>query len=196
MKRRFGLWVAVIAGLLSIGVAPTAAQTRVKLATMAPDGSAWHKALMGMGSEWQRAAGRWSVADGSTRVAPPATRRPWCARCVSDSWTPAGSPSSAWSRSIRRSRLSASLCLFDSYEELSGVLEACEPYFEERLEEKGFVLLNWAHGGWAHLFSGLEIRSVERSQAGEDLRLGGRRHQGPVVEGQRLQPRALAAPIS
>jgi TRAP-type C4-dicarboxylate transport system substrate-binding protein len=43
--------------------------------------------------------------------------------------------------------------MYDSYEELYYVLDKMRPRLESRLEEKGFVVLNWADGGWVHFFS-------------------------------------------
>ena len=43
--------------------------------------------------------------------------------------------------------------MYDSYEELYYVLEKMRPRLESSLESKGFVVLNWADGGWVHFFS-------------------------------------------
>ena len=168
------------------------AQAPVKLATMAPDGSAWHKALMNMGSEWRR------LPDGGVglRVYPGGT----------------AGDEAAVVRKMRIGQLDAAgitivgldeidpsfealgiPLLFEDYDELAGVLERMRPYFEERLEAKGFVLLNWAHGGWAHLFSAFEIRAIDDLKrakifvsAGDDVRVQWWKDNG-------FSPRALAA---
>jgi TRAP-type C4-dicarboxylate transport system substrate-binding protein len=188
---RGGLACLAVAAL-GVGAGPVEAQTRVKLATMAPDGSAWHKALMEMGSEWRK------LPDGGVelRVYPGGT----------------AGDEAAVVRKMRISQLDAAAItivglveidesfealgiplLFDSYAELSRVLEELRPYFEQRLEAKGFVLVNWAHGGWAHLFSALEIRSIEDLKkakifvsAGDDVRVQWWKDNG-------FNPRALAA---
>jgi len=43
--------------------------------------------------------------------------------------------------------------MYSSYEELDYVLEKMRPRLESRLAEKGFVVLNWADGGWVQWFS-------------------------------------------
>jgi TRAP-type C4-dicarboxylate transport system substrate-binding protein len=42
---------------------------------------------------------------------------------------------------------------YDSYDEVYGVLEKMRPRLEQGLEAKGFVVLNWADGGWVHFFT-------------------------------------------
>jgi len=42
---------------------------------------------------------------------------------------------------------------YESYEELYEVLERMRPRIESQMEAKGFVVLNWADGGWTHFFS-------------------------------------------
>ena len=42
---------------------------------------------------------------------------------------------------------------FDSYDEVYWVLEKMRPKLEASLEQKGFVVLNWADGGWVHFFT-------------------------------------------
>jgi TRAP-type C4-dicarboxylate transport system substrate-binding protein len=43
--------------------------------------------------------------------------------------------------------------MYDSYDELYYVLEKMRPRLESSLESKGFVVLNWADGGWVHFFA-------------------------------------------
>jgi TRAP-type C4-dicarboxylate transport system substrate-binding protein len=43
--------------------------------------------------------------------------------------------------------------MFESYPELFYVLRKMEPELKKRLEAKGYVLLNWGHGGWVYFFS-------------------------------------------
>jgi TRAP-type C4-dicarboxylate transport system substrate-binding protein len=43
--------------------------------------------------------------------------------------------------------------MYESYDELYYVLEKMRPRLESSLEAKGFVVLNWADGGWVHFFA-------------------------------------------
>src|SRR5258708_33394662 len=43
--------------------------------------------------------------------------------------------------------------MYDSYEEVYYVLDKMRPRLESSLESKGFIVLNWADGGWVHFFT-------------------------------------------
>ena len=43
--------------------------------------------------------------------------------------------------------------MYDSYDEVYYVHEKMRPRLEASLEAKGFVVLNWADGGWVHFFT-------------------------------------------
>src|SRR5258708_8061026 len=43
--------------------------------------------------------------------------------------------------------------MYDSYEEVYYVLDKMRPRLESSLESKGFIVLNWADGGWVHFFA-------------------------------------------
>jgi TRAP-type C4-dicarboxylate transport system substrate-binding protein len=54
---------------------------------------------------------------------------------------------------------------FESDEEALHVLEALTPRLRDSLADSGLVLLNWGHGGWAHIFSAQPIRDMSDLQA-------------------------------
>jgi len=145
---------------LALAATASAAATTVDLATLAPDGSPWHKQLERMGHDWQQGT------DGRVRL------RIFPGGVAGDD--------PAIVRKIRIGRLSAGAVsivglaemdsafevfsiplFFDSYEEFAYVLDRLAPTLAARLEEKGFVLLHWIHGGWVHIFSKRRIESVE-----------------------------------
>ena len=137
--------------------------TTVRLSTILPANSVWDKALKQMGSEWQQAT------DGRVRL-----------RVIS------GGSQGDESTIIRRLRLNnphaAALTqpglaevddafnvfgipfFFESDEEAAHVLEQLTPTFERALADAGLMLLNWGHGGWAHIFT------AERVETLDDLR--------------------------
>jgi TRAP-type C4-dicarboxylate transport system substrate-binding protein len=66
----------------------------------------------------------------------------------------AGVLTSAGLGEIDRSIYALSIPLaFDDYEEVYAVLEKMRPKLEASFESKGFVVLNWADGGWNHFFT-------------------------------------------
>ena len=49
---------------------------------------------------------------------------------------------------------------FDSYDELNAVTDALTPTLKQKVDAKGFVLLNWGHGGWLQVFSKKPVKNV------------------------------------
>ena len=49
---------------------------------------------------------------------------------------------------------------FESYDELNEVTDKLTPPIAKRVEAKGFVLLNWGHGGWTQVFTKTPVRTV------------------------------------
>ena len=50
---------------------------------------------------------------------------------------------------------------FDSYDELNYVTDKLTPVLRKRVEPKGFMLLNWGHGGWTQLFTKKPVLSLD-----------------------------------
>ena len=150
----------VALSLLILAAAP-AASVKIKLASLAPDGSVWDLAIEEMGAEWLEAS------DGRVRL------QVYAGGVIGDD--------SDVVRKMRIGQLQAAVLtvggltdiddafrlfaipmFFDSYEELYYVLDRMTPELSRRLEDKGYVLLNWAHGGWFHLFSTRPVTSLEQ----------------------------------
>ena len=146
--------------LCAVAALPAAAVT-VKLASLAPDGSVWDLAIEEMGAEWDKAT------DGRVRL------RVYPGGVAGDE--------SDVVRKMRIGQLQAAALtvggltdiddafrvfaipmFFDSYEELYYVIERMTPELSKRLDDKGYVLLNWAHAGWVHLFSTAPVTSLEQ----------------------------------
>ena len=151
----FALWPAV---------PPAAAQSApnvIKLATLVPDGSVWDKVLKGMGAEWSNATqGRVALRIYPGGVAgdePDVVRKMRIGQIHAAALTIAG-----LSEIDDSFRVFAIPMFFDSYPELFQVTQKMGPEFRQRLEAKGFVLLNWGHGGWVHFFTRTPVESVEQ----------------------------------
>ena len=159
MKRPLSITLLLALVLLTAAV-PSAAVT-VKLASLAPDGSVWDLAIEEMGADWADAT------DGRVRL------RVYPGGVAGDE--------NDVVRKMRIGQLQAAALtagglieiddafrvfsipmFFDSYEELYYVLDEMTPELSRRLDEKGYVLLNWAHAGWVHLFSTEPVRSLEQ----------------------------------
>jgi TRAP-type C4-dicarboxylate transport system substrate-binding protein len=162
MKRGFPTLARTLTLILALtlGAAPAPAATLVKMATLVPDGSIWHQILKEMEVEWgQVTEGRVTLrlyAGGVAGDDPDMVRKMRIGQLQGAALTSGGLTAIDDAFNVLQVPL-----FFESYEELVHVLEATRPFFAERLEEKGFVLLGWGHGGWVHFFSSQPVRTVE-----------------------------------
>ena len=149
-------------GATALAGGPAAAQpVTIKLATLVPDGSVWDKILKTMGAEWsQSTQGRVQLRMYPGGVAgdePDIVRKMRIGQIQAAALTTAGL--SAIDPSFK---LFSIPMFFDSYDELHAVLDKMEPTFKQRLEAKGFVLLNWGHGGWVYFFTKQPVETVDQ----------------------------------
>lgn len=150
---RLALAVAAVAAL-SAATAPRAeAQTVVvKMATLVPEGSAWHTILKEMGEKWKTASG----GRVTLRLYPGSVAGddPDVVRKIRLGTLHAALLTSAGIGEIDRSLYALQIpLLYRSTDELDYVLEKMTPRMAAALEAKGFVLLNWADGGWVRFFT-------------------------------------------
>ncbi len=148
------------AALLLVCAAGTAsAQTTIRLASPAPLGSVWHKALKQFEAEVKTAtSGRVVVRvigaaqdDEATMISNMKIGRQQAASITA---VGLGSVDSAFN-------LFTIPMFFSSYDEYRAVRAKLEPMLKSRLEAKGLVLLNWGDTGWVYLFSKEPVPNVE-----------------------------------
>ena len=154
--------------ILGIGVAsaqPLLAQkpVTIKLATLVPDRSVWGNFLREMGADWKK------VTDSrvNLRVYPGmvAGDDPDVVRKMRIGQLNAGTLTLTGLVEIDDYFTVFGIPMyFDSYEEYFHVIAQLQPVLEKRLLDKGFVLINWGHGGWIHLFSTTPINTIEQLQ--------------------------------
>ncbi len=133
--------------------------TTIKLATIFPDGSIWHRAFEQMGEAWERE----TDGDIKLRIYPGgvAGDEPDFVRKMRIGQIHAASMTINGLGELDEGFRVFEIPLFyQSYEEIFHVIEALGPMLEARLEEKGFKLLHWGHGGWVHVFSKQPVRSL------------------------------------
>ena len=82
--------------------------------------------------------------------------------------------------------------MYDSYDEVYYVLEKMRPRLESSLEAKGFVVLNWADGGWVHFFTQKPVATPDDLKALKLFSWAGDADQRGPLEVGGLQPRAPA----
>lgn len=143
--------------MLSLVCQPTPAAadgpSRIRLATMAPTGTSYHRALQGMGEKWRQVPGGGIAltiyADGTMGSEPDMVRRMRVGQIQAAMLTVAGL--SEIDPSV--SALQKMPMMFRSLEEVEYVRSKLQPDLERRLLEKGFVVLFWADAGWVRFFS-------------------------------------------
>ena len=149
-------WSRTLAlGLLTWGLVPGPAAAQpvlVKMATLVPDGSSWHLILKETAEKWKTLSGGKVVvrlyAGGVAGDDPDVVRKMRLGTLNAGVLTAVGMAE------IDRSVYALGVPLmYSSYEEVYAVLEQMRPRLEANLEAKGFVVLNWADGGWVHFFA-------------------------------------------
>ena len=153
--------LAVLAGL---GADPAGAQV-VKVASLVPDGSVWDLILEEQARTWEQATnGRLDVRLYPGGVAgddPAIVRKMRIGQFQAAALTIQG-----LLEIDDGFRVLALPLFYESEEELFHVLDALDPLLRKRLEDKGFVLVNWGYAGWARFYSKRPIRTPDdlRSQ--------------------------------
>lgn len=159
LHKRFSGWLGAFI-LVGFAIAHTAsARAVVKMATLAPEGSVWDKVLRDMGAEWREATN----GEVTLRIYPGgvAGDEPDLVRKMRIGQLHAAALSTAGLSVIDPGFEIFEIPMFyRSYEELIHVLAKLRPLLEKRLHERGFVLLNWGHGGWIHFFSKKPVKTV------------------------------------
>ena len=157
MTLTFRSWFAALLMLCAAGAA--SAQTTIRLASPAPLGSVWHKALKQFEADVKTAtAGRVIVRvigaaqdDEATMISNMKIGRQHAA-----SITAVGLASVDNAFNIFTIPM-----FFATYEEYRGVRAKLEPMLKAKLEAKGLVLLNWGDTGWVYLFSKNPVSNVD-----------------------------------
>lgn len=158
---RSRLRTAVLAAALLTAVAPAHAQkVTLKMATLVPQGSAWHTSLQELGQSWQKLSGGavtlrlypGGVAGDDGDVV----------RKMRLGTLDAGLLATAGMVDIDRSVLALAIPMaYRDYDELDAVAERLSPELERIFLERGFVVLAWADGGWVHFFAKSPLRTPD-----------------------------------
>jgi TRAP-type C4-dicarboxylate transport system substrate-binding protein len=160
-RTRIHVWSALVACLLLVSLPATGrARVVIKLGTIAPEGSAWHDALLSLRQQWLELshgevelriyAG--GVLGGEEEMVRKVQRRGLDAIAMSG----AGLPYIDDSVDCLNIPM-----LFESYEELEYVRNGIAPELEKRFEAKQFRVLNWAEAGWVYLFTKRPVRTPD-----------------------------------
>jgi TRAP-type C4-dicarboxylate transport system substrate-binding protein len=130
-----------------------AAETPLKIATLVPKHSLYHRQLLDVGEAWKAAqggAGKFVVyPDGSQGGEADIVRRMRIGQLQGGLLSVVGlkeiDPSIAALQSLP--------LVFDSWDELDHVREKLRPSIEKKFNDAGFVILAWGDAGWVRFFS-------------------------------------------
>lgn len=128
------------------------AQVVIKMATLVPTGSSWHQVLLEVVDKWNKISGgkvRVQLYAGGTAGDDPDVVRKMRIGSLN-----AAVLTSVGVAEIDKAVYALSIPMaFNDYAEVYYVLEKMRPKLEADLEAKGFIVLNWADGGWVHFFT-------------------------------------------
>lgn len=163
-SRRGALAAALVLALFFLG-APVRAQTvTIKMATLVPEGSSWHNILKEVAEKWKTISGGKVVvklyAGGVAGDDPDVVRK------MRLGTLNAGVLTSVGLGQIDKSVYAMGVpMMYDSYDEVYGVLDKMRPSLEASLLEKGFVSINWVDAGWVHYFAKKPVARPEDLKA-------------------------------
>jgi TRAP-type C4-dicarboxylate transport system substrate-binding protein len=135
-------------------VAPSdaVAQTRIRIGTLAPQGTSYHRALLEMASKWQAATnGRVQVTiyPGTMGGEPELIRRMRLHQLQAAALTTTG----VAAIDPGAGALQLMPMMFRDLNEVDYVREKLGPVLTQRLAQQGYVALFWADAGWVRYFS-------------------------------------------
>ena len=129
----------------------------IKIATMAPEGSTWDKALRNMAAEWSVITkGEVKVKIYSGGVAGNETvmlRKIRIGQLHGAAMTNLGLIEIA-----PAAQVTATPMLIRNHAEYDYIMEKMVPSFDKRIEESGFIPLTWADAGWIRLFTKVPLK--------------------------------------
>ncbi len=148
------LGLAAFAVILGLGNDAFAARPMtIKVATVAPKGSVYHRVLQEIGEAWRKAQGNKArfiiYTDGSQGTEAATVRRLRVGQLQASMLTVSGLMQIEPSVTA----LQFMPMTFRNWDELDYVLEHIQPELERKFEQKGYKVLLWGMGGWVQFFS-------------------------------------------
>lgn len=162
MQRSIRAWIAgvtaVVASLVVTAEPAHAGKVKIKLATLAPQGSSWENLLLELGEKWkEQSNGDVELkvySGGVTGNEGDTVTKMGVGQVQAAAITIVGM------RNIDPAPQAAGVPgLLTSDEEFKYVVEKMEAVWEKRLLEKGYVVLSWGDTGWIHFFAKKPLRT-------------------------------------
>jgi len=183
--------IRMLAFALLVPAAALAGPAVIKVATIAPEGSIYHRVLQEMGESYARASGgrgRFVIYPNSIQGTEADTvRRMRVGQLDASMLTVVGLSE------IDRSAAALQFMpmMFRSWKELDYVREKLRPELEAKLAAKGFVALIWGEGGWVQFFTKDDIATPEQYKRGRIFAWSGDIEQAGVMKSLGYRPVAI-----
>jgi TRAP-type C4-dicarboxylate transport system substrate-binding protein len=150
----------IVCAAVLCGLAAAAKAQKIDMATLAPADSTWFKVMENMGAEWKK------LSKGSVNLVIHAGGvlgdEPECVRRLDQHSIQAAGLSGAGLSDIDPGVACLQIpMMFDSYEELDYVRDRIAPKLEQRLLQKGYVVLYWSDVGWVQFFSTTPVQRLD-----------------------------------
>ncbi|MGA2133782.1 MAG: TRAP transporter substrate-binding protein DctP [Bryobacteraceae bacterium] len=150
----------IVSAAAFLGLSIVSPAQKIDMATLAPADSTWYKVMENMGAEWKK------ISHGSVNLVihPGGVLgdEPECVRRLDHRSIQAAGLSGAGLHDIDNGVACLQVpMMFDSYEELDFVRERIAPKLEQRLLQKGYVVLYWSEVGWVQFFSTAPVRRLD-----------------------------------
>jgi|TARA_Y100000310_G_scaffold265472_1_gene276525 TRAP-type C4-dicarboxylate transport system substrate-binding protein len=150
--KRTKLVIGLMLAVILLSAVPAQAEITVKLATLAPEGTVWYRAVRTVADRWSEISGgevRMKIYPGGVMGNESAIIR----KMRIDQLQAVAITSVGLGDIDPSAMVTQSPMLIHSYDELDYIMEQMGPKFEEFLLEKGFVVLNWGDAGWIRFFT-------------------------------------------
>jgi len=152
--------IAFIASTMLAATLPAAAETRLRIATVAPAGSSFHKSLQALGAQWAGAPGGGVTLDiypGTQGGEAQIVRRMRVGQIQGAMLTANGLGQ------IEREATALQLMpmMFRDWSEVDHVRESLRERLEGSLLEAGYVVLFWGDAGWVRFFASRPIEDAD-----------------------------------
>ena len=152
--------IVICAVLCALAGAARAQKVEIIMATLAPTDSQWYKVMENMGAEWRKISGGNVIlsirAGGVVGDDPDAVRRLRSGSIQAAALTSAGLGDIDPGVSALQIPM-----MFDNYAELDYVRDRMAPKLEKRIEDKGYLVLNWGDAGWVQFFSTKPVHRLD-----------------------------------
>jgi TRAP-type transport system periplasmic protein len=190
--RRSLVTLAVAILVLASARTPSAqSPVSIRLASVVPENSVWDRNIKQMGAEWsQQTGGRVTLTvygGGSQGDESTVLRKMRLDALQAASLTGVGLGSIDASFNVFNVPF-----FFESYDELNAVTEALTPLIAKRVESKGFVLINWGHGGWTQVFTKKPVKTVDDLKKTRIWTSSGNDRMVQWFKSNGFEPRAMA----